>query len=172
MNTGAEQAEGRGGSIVPGAGGVTRLEFRRTWLLDADHVWGALTDPEPLARWIGRYEGDRAPGGEGTFTMTLEDGDQTGERLRIAECVPGQRLVLEWPDQPGWRVEVVLTAQRGGTTLLFVQEFADAAAVPDVATGWHWYLDKLDAELSGRPQPADWHAFAAEVGPGYGYSPS
>ena len=33
--------------------------------------------------------------------------------------------------------------------------------------GWHWYLDKLDAEVGGGPGPADWDAFFAEVGPGY-----
>jgi hypothetical protein len=36
-----------------------------------------------------------------------------------------------------------------------------------MAMGWHWYLDKLDAEVSGRPQPAEWDAFLAEVGPAY-----
>ena len=43
-----------------------------------------------------------------------------------------------------------------------------AADVTDMAMGWHWYLDKLDAEVSGRPQPtADWDTFTAEVGPAY-----
>jgi len=172
MTTGGQQAEDRNGRIVPCADGGVRLEFRRTWLLDGDHVWGALTEPERVARWIGRYEGDCAPGAEGRLTMTFEEGEQVTERLHIAECVPGQRLVLEWPDQPGRRVEVVLASQRGGTTLLVTQELADEVAAPDVATGVHWYLDRLDAEVSGRPQPADLSVFAAEVGPGYGCSPT
>jgi hypothetical protein len=34
--------------------------------------------------------------------------------------------------------------------------------------GWHWYLEKFDAEVSGRPAPGDWESFFAQVGPGYG----
>jgi hypothetical protein len=34
--------------------------------------------------------------------------------------------------------------------------------------GWHWYLEKLDAEVSGRPGPAEWESFLAEVAAGYG----
>ena len=37
-----------------------------------------------------------------------------------------------------------------------------------MAMGWHWYLDKLGAELDGGPAPTDWDAFVAEVGPAYG----
>ena len=170
-STPAGQAEGRNGVVVRAADGAARLEFRRTWLLDADHVWAALTEPERLARWIGTYDGPRAPGGSGIFTMTFE-GQAPGERLRIVDCEVPRRLVVEWPDKDDWRIEIVLTAQRGGTTLLFAQQFADSAGIPDVATGWHWYLDKLDAEVTGRPQPSDWDAFAAEVGPAYGYSTS
>lgn len=42
--------------------------------------------------------------------------------------------------------------------------------VADSAMGWHWCLDKLDAEVSGRPVPGEWDAFSAEVGPAYGRS--
>ena len=57
--------------------------------------------------------------------------------------------------------------------LRFVQFFPAGADVTDMALGWHWYLDKLDAELDGGPAPTDWDAFVAEVGPGYraGLSP-
>ncbi len=166
-----DQTDARYGSIAPEEGGRTRLEFRRTWPDDADDVWAALTEPERTARWIGRYEGERASGATGTFRMAFE-GDAPPERLTIVECADARRLVLDFPDNDDWRVELDLVAQRGGTTLIFVQRFADQAAVADVATGWHWYLDRLDAEISGRPQLADWDAFAAEIGPGYGFAPS
>jgi uncharacterized protein YndB with AHSA1/START domain len=166
-----DSTDTRYGSVETEGDGRTRLEFRRTWPDDADDVWAALTDPERTARWIGTYEGERAPGATGVFTMTAED-DAPIERVTVVECVECHRLVLDWPDNQNWRIELDLVSQRGGTTLIIVQHFADAAAVPGVATGWHWYLDRLDAEISGTEPPRDRDAFLAEVGPRYGYQPS
>ena len=164
-----DPADARYGSVTEEPDGRWRLEFRRTWPDDADDVWAALTDPGRTGRWIGTYEGERRTGATGSFTMTAEDGAPT-ERLAIAECIEPHRLVLDWPGTEGWRVELDLVGQRGGTTLIFVQRFPDRAAVPDVAAGWHWYLDRLDGEISGAEPPADWDTFLAEVGPRYGRS--
>ncbi len=161
-----DETDTRYGTVEPEDDGSARLEFRRTWPDDSDDVWAALTEPERTGRWIGTYEGERAAGATGRFTMTAEEGAPT-EDLTVVECTECSRLVLEWPGN-GWRVELDLVAQRGGTTLIFRQRLGDAAAAPDVATGWHWYLDKLDAEISGTEAPRDWDAFAAEVGPHYG----
>jgi uncharacterized protein YndB with AHSA1/START domain len=161
-----DETDSRFGSVTAEPDGRARLEFRRTWPDDADDVWAALTDPARTVRWIGRYEGERAPGATGSFTMAFE-GEGPASRVRIAECTETHRLVLEFLDQGNWRIELDLVAQRGGTTLIFVQHLDDAAAVPDVAAGWHWYLDKLDAEISGGEPPGEWGAFVAEVGPHY-----
>jgi uncharacterized protein YndB with AHSA1/START domain len=164
-----DETDTRYGSVEPEDGGRTRLEFRRTWPDDSDDVWAALTAPERTPRWIGRYEGERRAGATGAFSMSFE-GEAPPEPLTIVECIECHRLVLDLAN--GWRVELDLVSQRGGTTLIFVQRFDDPAAVPDVAAGWHWYLDRLDAEISGTEPPADWDAFLAEVGPRYGWSPS
>lgn len=164
-----DSTDTRYGTVTEEPGGGRRLEFRRTWPDDADDVWAALTDPARTARWIGTYDGDRRNGAAGRFTMAFEDGAPS-EPLTVVECIEPHRLVLEWPDTSGWRVELDLVTQRGGTTLIFVQRLADAAAVPDIATGWHWYLDRLDAEISGTEPPGHWDAFLAEVGPRYGRS--
>ena len=166
-----DQTDTRYGSVTEESDGRWRLEFRRTWPDDADDVWAALTDPDRTPRWIGAYDGERHNGATGRFTMAFEDG-APAEQLTVVECIEPHRLVLEWPGSAGWRVEIDVVAQRGGTTLIFVQRFTDRSAVPDVATGWHWYLDKLDAEISGTEPPADWDAFLAEAGPRYGHPPS
>ena len=160
-----EPADTRYGSVTEEPDGRWRLEFRRTWPDDADDVWAALTDPDRTGRWIGTYDGERRNGATGSFTMTSEDGAPS-EPLTIIECIEPHRLVLDLAN--GWRVELDLVAQRGGTTLIFVQRLDDPAAVQDVATGWHWYLDRLDAEVSGTEPPGDWGTFLAEVGPRYG----
>ncbi|MGY1745812.1 SRPBCC family protein [Blastococcus sp. SYSU D00695] len=157
----------RRGAISTDPDGRRRLVFRRSWPDPADAVWSALTEPERSARWIGRYDGDHGPGAEGDFTMTGEDGAPTS-RLRIEECRPPHRLVLQWLDQMGWRVEVDLAEAAGTTTLTFTQVLAaDDPGVGDIAAGWHWYLDRLGAVLAGTAVPEDWDAFHGAVGPGY-----
>ncbi|SDN99376.1 SRPBCC domain-containing protein [Geodermatophilus sp. DSM 45219] len=150
--------------------GRLRLEFTRSWPDPIEDVWSALTEPDRLARWIGTYDGERAPGGTGTFTMTHEEGGAAGEPMAVVECGPPRRLAVEWvqQDTDAWRVDVDLESDSGGTVLRFVQRFPAGTDVTDFALGWHWYLDKLDAEVGRRPAPADWADFLAEVGPAYG----
>jgi uncharacterized protein YndB with AHSA1/START domain len=164
-----EDLETRRGVVTTETDGRRLLQFRRSWSAPIDDVWSALTEPERMARWIGRYEGERAPGGTGTFFMSFEEGDDdAGSPATIVECAPPRRLVVDTTG-PGeiWRLEVDLSEEDGRTVLVFRQRFAPDTEVADIAGGWHWYLDKLDTEVSGRPGPADWETFWAEVGPGY-----
>lgn len=149
--------------------GRQRLEFVRSWPDPVDDVWAALTEPERMARWIGSYEGERAVGATGTFTMTHEE-EVVGQPMRIVECDPPRRLVVEWvQDEPDpWRVDLDLTTEGDRTVLRFVQVFGADADVVDYAMGWHWYLEKFGAEVDGSPAPGPWEEFLATAGPGYG----
>lgn len=164
-------ADDRRGAVTTGPDGRRRLEFRRSWPDPVEEVWAALTEPERLARWIGTYDGHRRPGGSGTFTMTHEQ-EPAGEAVTIEVCEPPHRLVVAWAQADGdWRVHLDLSTEAGRTVLRFVQFFAPGTDVADVAGGWHWYLDKLDAEIGGAPPPEEWETFWAEVGPGYSATP-
>jgi uncharacterized protein YndB with AHSA1/START domain len=164
-----EELDTRRGVVTTEADGRRRLEFRRSWPDPIEDVWSALTEPDRLARWIGTYEGSRGPGGTGTFAMTQEEGEPVGQPTTILECDPPRRLVVEWvqPEAENWSVALDLWAEDGRTVLRFVQVFPAGTDVVDYALGWHWYLDKLDAEIGGRPGPAEWDTFVADVGPGY-----
>ena len=146
-----------------------QLQFRRSWPDPVEDVWAALTEPDRMLRWIGTYEGERRVGGAGTFTMTHEE-QLVGEPMRIVECAPPHRLVVEWDTEEGWRVELQLTREDDRTVLLFTQLFAPGTEVVDYVLGWHWYLDKLGAEVGGGAQPGDWDTFLAATGPTYGRS--
>jgi uncharacterized protein YndB with AHSA1/START domain len=156
------------GTVTTEADGRRRLEFRRSWPDPIEDVWSALTDNDRLARWIGTYDGARGPGGTGDFVMTHEEGEPVGQPMTVVECDPPRRLVVEWTAEEEWRVELDLTSDGSVTTLVFTQVFRAGFDASDVAGGWHWYLDKLDAELTGGEGPGEWDAFWAEVGPGYG----
>ncbi|TKJ18942.1 SRPBCC family protein [Blastococcus sp. CCUG 61487] len=164
-----QDAGSRRGVVTRLDDGRQRLEFRRSWPDPIEDVWAALTEPDRLARWIGTYEGERAVGALGTFTMTLED-EPVGEPMRIVACDPPRRLVVEWEQQDtdAWRVDLDLSTEGGRTVLRFVQVFGADADVTDFAMGWHWYLDKLDETLGGPAAPEGWDAFLAAEGPGYG----
>jgi len=147
-----------------------QLQFRRSWPDPIEEVWAALTEPDRMLRWIGTYEGERRVGGAGTFTMTHEE-QLVGEPMRIVECEAPRHLVVEWNTEEGWRVELDLTREGDRTVLLFTQLFARGTEVVDYVLGWHWYLDKLDAEVTGTAQPGDWDRFLAATGPAYGRAP-
>ena len=165
-----QDAMARRGVVTTEADGRQRLEFHRSWPDLVEDVWAAPTEPDRMARWIGSYDGERAPGGTGTFTMTHEQ-EPVGEPMRIVECERPRRLVVEWVGQDDWVLEVDLWAEDDRTVLRFRQIFAADADVADFAAGWHWYLDKFDAEVGGRPVPQDWDAFVADVAaPVYGMS--
>ncbi len=157
-----QDAMARRGVVTTEADGRQRLEFHRSWPDPVEDVWSALTEPDRMARWIGTYDGERAPGGTGTFTMTHEQ-EPVGEAVTVVECDPPRRLVVSWVGQDDWTVELDLWSEDGRTVLRFRQVFAADADVADFAAGWHWYLDRFDAEVGGRPGPREWDDFAAEV---------
>ncbi len=161
---------GRRGVVTELPDGRLRLEFRRSWPDGPDDVWAALTEPDRLARWFGTYEGERSPGARGTLTMTHES-EPVGEPVVIAECDPPRRLVVEWTEEQDWRVELALVVESGRTTLHFVQVFAAGTDVTEFAMGWHWYLDRFDAEAGGPAAPGDRDTFLARHGAGYGRAP-
>ena len=160
----------RTGEVDELAEGV-RLRFRRRWPHSVPDVWSAVTEPERMARWIGTYEGDRGTGGTGVFTMTHEE-QPVGEPVHVVSCEPPAReparLVVRWDTEEGWTVELELRRDGAETELTFVQLFPAGTDVTDYALGWHWYLDKLDAEVTGGPPVGPWADFLAATGPAYG----
>jgi len=94
-----------------------------------------------------------------------------GEPMRIVVCDAPARLDVEWATEAGWRVELDLGRDGGETVLTSTQVFAPGTDVVDHALGWHWYLDELDAEVGGRPEPGPWEVFLAETGSTYGRAP-
>src|SRR5689334_19735445 len=81
VEAGAEEERMTGDASVLGSlhsvdgEGVVRMEDR--FHNEIDDLWGALTDPERLARWYGEVEGDLSRGGEFRLRITLS-GDRTG----------------------------------------------------------------------------------------------
>jgi uncharacterized protein YndB with AHSA1/START domain len=81
-------------------------------------AWEAFADLERLVEWwVDKVEGKAEPGSEMICAW-----DALGMRspVKIAESVPGERLVLEWKEEPGvvvWEIDV---AREGGQTVVKV----------------------------------------------------
>jgi uncharacterized protein YndB with AHSA1/START domain len=154
------------GRVTEVAEGV-QVQFRRSWPDPIEDVWAALTRSDRTARWIGTYEGERRVGGSGTLTMTHEE-ESAGEPMRIVECDPPHRLVVQWESEQAWRIQLDLAEDQGRTVLVFTQVFPAGTDAGDYVLGWHWYLDQFHAELTGAAPPGDWETFLAATGPAYG----
>ncbi len=146
---------GPAGEVVLDPAG-TSVVFVRSWDLPVGEVWSALTDPDRLARWFGRWSGDPASGTV-LVTMTAEGDDAQPEPMTIDACEPPHRLaVTSGGSGPRWPLELTLTERPGGTSLRFVHRLSADDDVPSTAVGWHYYLDRLDAVLQGRPPTDAW----------------
>ena len=146
------------------AGGKAVVRMEDSFDTDIDDLWSAITEPERLARWIGKVEGDLRLGGEFrvSFTSSYEGPG------RVDVCDPPRRLRVTM--DPGQEDETVLEAELspdGDGTRLIVEERGfplDHAA--GYGAGWQAHIEDLAAHLTGRP-PADWRTRWAELKPAY-----
>jgi len=129
-----------------------------------DDLWSALTDPQRLARWIARVEGDLRLGGQ--FRASFTSGWEGPGRVDV--CDPPRRLLVTMDQDK--HDETVIAAELipdGDKTRLVVEErglpFDEAA---DHGGGWQAHIEDLAAHLAGRPR-TDWRTRWAELAPAY-----
>jgi uncharacterized protein YndB with AHSA1/START domain len=131
---------------------------------DIDDLWSALTDPERLARWIARVDGDLRLGGQ--FLASFTSGWEGPGRVDV--CDPPRRLLVTMSqDQDDETVIAAELVPEGGQTRLVVEERGlplDEAAAH--GAGWQAHVEDLAAHLAGRPR-ADWRARWAELATAY-----
>ncbi len=150
----------------PQAEAARVVVLRREWPDPIADVWSALTESERTARWIGTWTDRTATTVQFTMTGEVDAGGEVAPpvTVRIVECDPPRRLVLDIPegDRPPWRVAVTLTEEGGRTVLLFEQRVIEGVAPADVEAGWSWYLDRLGAALHDAPMP-EWASYAPDT---------
>jgi uncharacterized protein YndB with AHSA1/START domain len=123
-------------------------------------VFQALITPESINQWFGTQsaEVDPRPGGKYLLSWKYQvDGrDVMGGPTKILELVPGQKLVLDWPD---WRGDASVSGQTitfllkpagKGTELTFVHAgFSRTADISDYGFGWPYFLGLLVETIQG-----------------------
>jgi uncharacterized protein YndB with AHSA1/START domain len=153
--------------------GVVRLEDR--YNTQIEDLWSAITDPDRVAGWYGRVDGDLRPGGE--FRLHVEDADSDFVgRVEVCEQLRRLRLTTRETDESYQRgsgvppydevIEATLTAD-GDQTILWLEVRGmplDVAAY--YGAGWQIHAENLAAYLAGRSR-RDSEARWAELVPPY-----
>ncbi|MEU0493398.1 SRPBCC family protein [Nocardiopsis sp. NPDC006139] len=130
------------------------LVLTRTFRAPIEDVWASVTDPDRTALWFASWTGEPGPGRTVRYRLTLEEGAPEGD-LRIDACEPPRRLAVSSEDEYGsWRLEALLSAEAGTTTLTFVHHLDPDTDLGSIGPGWEYYLDALAASREGEPLPA------------------
>ena len=142
---------------------VVRMQDR--FDTDIDDLWSALTEPERLARWIGKIEGDLRLGGEYRFHFFASGSEGTG---RIEVCEPPRRLLLQHGlNQPNVNViEATLTADGKQTILVIEERGMPLELIAAYGGGIQVHIEDLAAHIAGR-EHCDADARWDELQPAY-----
>jgi uncharacterized protein YndB with AHSA1/START domain len=128
--------------------GSYQLRYVRHYPHPPEKVWRALVEPSELAHWFpSAIEGERKPGAKLRFVFEGVAGPATEGVMRVFE--PPRLLEFTWTNQT---LRFELTADRGGSKLVFSTTFHERVTAPRDAAGWHKCLDKLTDRLGAAPK--------------------
>ncbi|HEY2522270.1 MAG TPA: SRPBCC family protein [Streptosporangiaceae bacterium] len=158
------------------ADGKGVVQIRDRYDTGIDDLWAAITDPDRLARWYGRVEGDLRPDGE--FRLHVEGAgiDAAG---RVEACEPPRRLqVTTRETDESWRagngvppfdeiLEATLTADGDQTVLVIEVRGIPLDKVAFYGVGWQLHAEDLAAYLAGREPGGDVQARFGQLVPPY-----
>ena len=145
------------------------MAFDRVYDTDAADLWETLTDPERLARWFARVDGDLREGGR--FTIHFDDDDVPDCRVTSCDAPRGYTLgvVARHAYLAGHRRR--RTAGEGARLRLTHTRLSSSSAA-GYAAGWDVYLRRLDELVAGREVRDTWsedwsgahEGYAAQLG--------
>lgn len=119
----------------------------------AAEVWEWVTAPAQVKQWFGSFRGTPKAGSTVTLKMLAEDGTPS-VRMRVLECVPGERYVVESVGMdPVWHITVSVADLGGASRVFLAQRIRTAREAGSVGPGWEYYLDRLIAARDGTPMP-------------------
>jgi uncharacterized protein YndB with AHSA1/START domain len=142
------------------------VTVQREYPATAAELWAALTEPERLARWIGRYEqtadGFRLEMG-GPDTDAVVDG-------RVLACEPERRLLVTWrfrgagESEAATELEATITATSADRVLLTLSHRRVQAVTASVyGAGWQDVLTHLSRALGGEATPQEHDGYLGEA---------
>ncbi len=135
------------------------VTVEREYAASGSDLWSALTEPERLARWIGRYT---ATGDD--YRLEMGDGSAvvTG---RVIVCEAQNRIVVRWRFTGEAETELEATITPHGqehVVLTLTHRRVQAITAAVYGAGWEDVLTHLDSELRGQQDLGD-RGYAGEA---------
>lgn len=141
--------------------------YGRLWLTDDDYgvtldrtfpipvasLWDWVTNPDRLTRWYCPVTGTLESGGD----YQMDFGEEIGSGT-IQRCDAPRSYVATWhhASEPASLLVITLHAvEPGQSRLVLEHRQLPANQAAGHAAGWHSYLDRLEATISGAT-PAEW----------------
>ncbi|KQR52269.1 hypothetical protein ASF88_11990 [Leifsonia sp. Leaf336] len=129
-------------------------------------LWAALTEPERLARWIGRYE---ATADGFRLEMGAPDTDAVVDG-RVLACEPQERLLVAWrysgAGETEAQTELEVTIEHAGddrVLLTLTHRRVQAVTASVYGAGWQDVLTHLARELGGEASPQEHDGYLGEA---------
>lgn len=151
-------------------GSMRRIDERRgavrvedVYDTDIADLWSAISEPDRLARWIAKVDGDLRVGGtvQTLFTSTWEGPG------RIDVCDPPTHLVVTM--EPGTEdeavIEAILTAEGDRTRLVVEERGLPLGVLHKHGAGWQAHIEDLGRYLAGNQ--SNWKERWTELTPAY-----
>jgi uncharacterized protein YndB with AHSA1/START domain len=118
---------------------MTTFSTSRVFPASPESVFAAIQDPARLATWWGpngfsnRFEVfEFQPGGKWVFDMIGPDGQVYPNEAVFTHIEAGRQVIVEHTCLPHFTLTLTLTPSAEGTTVHWVQTFADAAVASAV----------------------------------------
>ncbi|MCI4323522.1 MAG: SRPBCC family protein [Thermoplasmata archaeon] len=147
--------------LPPPGGALATLVVRRFLRHSPPEVWTALTDPDQVRQWfLTEAKVDGRIGGTIEMTTGSFRVQATG---RVLSWEPPRLYEYEWnvaprPSLPEGERSIVrweLRPVEGGTQLTLTHSHLTRSTADVFGAGMEAFLDRLEAQLDGRPLP-DW----------------
>jgi uncharacterized protein YndB with AHSA1/START domain len=135
------------------------ITFERHLPFPIEKVWAAITEPEKRAVWFGPTTIDPQEGG---IMITTAEGPPAPEEIRRTKAeilVWDPPHVFEYEETSGNVGETIVRFElerKGNKTFLrLINSRLRPEDAGGYAPGWHAFLDRLEAQLTGEQLP-DW----------------
>jgi uncharacterized protein YndB with AHSA1/START domain len=140
------------GHVEREAQGGWVVAFDRRIEQPPEKIWGALTDPNRLANWLGDVEVDLRVGGAFIIRFRKMTVVMTG---KITALEPGHLIEYSWLENYGMPASVVrweIVPDTGGCRLKLTHRFPAECQLKDLTSfmgGWHAFLNAIPIAADG-----------------------
>jgi len=151
------------GSLRP-AGRNLAVHLEDRYDTDIGGLWSAITEPDRLARWVARVEGELQPGG--TFHAVFTSGWEGDGRVEVCDAPHRLKVTMAPGQADQTEIEAELISDGEMTRLVLEERGIPADEAASYGAGWQTHLEDLAAVLANMERGV-WQDRVLELLPAY-----